>query len=650
MPRLLPRILTLSAACVLITAATPALGTATDPRPDWRSYVEAPATRDLSPTGVVSTTGDVTNAAALTTADDQDTITLTYPEGGQAPVVVLDYGKNVGGTTLFEVVSATGLPTLRSAYSETLGNLTETGDYTNEWNPNVTRHDTFPVSGAGTLKGSGVQGAQRYQMLKLLTPGAVTLRKVGIHFTAELGTADALRGHFLSSDDTLNRVWYAGVYTVNLNQMLPGGSNGPRHLLLDGAKRDRSVWSGDILASGPTVYAALDPVYVRDSIKLLGEHPATVADYLVPAAGSSDVPGPMPGVCQPIDLTPFCMSYSMSYSTVFASVLADYVRYTGDTAFAAEQWKNVLRVLTWTGQQRGANGLLTTTAANGKDWKVDNHTGEGAWNNLIYYAALNDGAELATALGHDAEASTWRSQATALRRAINTHLWNPTTGVYDVSDNIRGAIAQDANTFAALTGVADARRADRILTVLDQRLRHPRGHLAYAEPAPAGQGQQISTMMSGWEVMADLKAGRTTAALDLIRREWGYMLSQDPGGTTWENIPITGDLEGARSAAHSWGGLPAAALSRYILGVRPTAPGFDSFIVAPQTGDLSWAEGDVPTPHGPVSVSWSRVSHCRYSLDVEIPSGTTATVSVPGGRTLTGVAPGRHRFSGRSTC
>ncbi|KRF21823.1 alpha-L-rhamnosidase C-terminal domain-containing protein [Phycicoccus sp. Soil803] len=634
----------------MVAASGPALGVTPDGHGDWRTFIEAPATRDLSPTGVVSTSGNVRNATALTTADDTDSITLSYAEGGPAPVIVLDYGKNVGGTTSFDVVSKSGLPTLRSSYSETLKNLSETGDYTNQFSPTTLRYDTFPVTRVGTIQGSGIQGAERYQMITLLTPGSVTLSRVRIHFTGELGTADTLRGHFLSSDDTLNRAWYASVYTVNLNQMMPGGSNGPLHLLLDGAKRDRSVWSGDILASGPTVYAALDPVYVRDSIQLLGEHPATVADYLLPAVGTSAVPGPMPGVCQPNVETPACMTFSMSYSTVFVPVLADYVRYTGDMTFAAEQWANVVRVLAWTGQQRDAKGLITTTSTNGKDWKVDDHTGEATWNNLIYYAALTDGAELASALGRDAAASAWRTQAAALRTAINTHLWNPTTGVYDISDSSNGAIAQDANTFAALTGVADPVRSTQILGVLDKRLQHARGHLAYAEPAPAGEGQQLSTMMSGWEVMADLDAGRTTAALDLIRREWGYMLRQDPGGTTWENIPMTGDLDGAHSAAHSWGSLPAAALSRYVLGIRPTTPGFDTFVVAPQPGDLSWAAGDVPTPYGPVSINWSQGAGCRYTVDVTVPPGTTATVSIPGGKTISGVTPGDHRYMGQPAC
>ena len=35
-----------------------------------------------------------------------------------------------------------------------------------------------------------------------------------------------------------------------------------------------------------------------------------------------------------------------------------------------------------------------------------------------------------------------------------------------------------------------------------------------------------------------------------------------------------------------------------MLGVRPTAGGFKTAEIEPELGDLSWAEGDVPTPNG----------------------------------------------------
>src|ERR1043166_7687177 len=65
----------------------------------------------------------------------------------------------------------------------------------------------------------------------------------------------------------------------------------------------------------------------------------------------------------------------------------------------------------------------------------------------------------------------------------------------------------------------------------------------------------------------------------------------------------------------------APALTEYVLGVIPTAPGFAEFTVRPHVGDLKWAYGTVPTPHGPIRVSW-QVDDGRLQLDVRAPAGT----------------------------
>jgi alpha-L-rhamnosidase len=48
----------------------------------------------------------------------------------------------------------------------------------------------------------------------------------------------------------------------------------------------------------------------------------------------------------------------------------------------------------------------------------------------------------------------------------------------------------------------------------------------------------------------------------------------------------------------------------------------------PQPGDLSWAQGRVPTPFGPIQVDWEKSSN-RFTLNVTVPAGTTGTIGVP---------------------
>jgi alpha-L-rhamnosidase len=40
----------------------------------------------------------------------------------------------------------------------------------------------------------------------------------------------------------------------------------------------------------------------------------------------------------------------------------------------------------------------------------------------------------------------------------------------------------------------------------------------------------------------------------------------------------------------------------YTLGVTPAEPGYASARIAPRLGELEWARGAVPTPHGPIAV------------------------------------------------
>jgi alpha-L-rhamnosidase len=62
-------------------------------------------------------------------------------------------------------------------------------------------------------------------------------------------------------------------------------------------------------------------------------------------------------------------------------------------------------------------------------------------------------------------------------------------------------------------------------------------------------------------------------------------------GATWEYVALDGTpgLGKATSFAHGWASGPTSALSNYVLGVRPIHPGYKTWLVEPQSGDLSWA-------------------------------------------------------------
>ncbi|GAW24830.1 hypothetical protein ANO14919_144240 [Xylariales sp. No.14919] len=82
--------------------------------------------------------------------------------------------------------------------------------------------------------------------------------------------------------------------------------------------------------------------------------------------------------------------------------------------------------------------------------------------------------------------------------------------------------------------------------------------------------------------------------MDLIRRTWGWMASQDPGITHWKGIGANGSkCEAAdTSLARGWSTGVMPLLSTYVLGVKPTKPGFLEWALNPiATDDISWDGG-----------------------------------------------------------
>jgi hypothetical protein len=71
-------------------------------------------------------------------------------------------------------------------------------------------------------------------------------------------------------------------------------------------------------------------------------------------------------------------------------------------------------------------------------------------------------------------------------------------------------------------------------------------------------------------------------------------------------------------------------LTEWALGVTPTGPGYATWSIRPHPGDLTWAQGAVPTRFGTVTAAWSRSRDGdRFLLDARTPAGTSGTISVP---------------------
>jgi alpha-L-rhamnosidase len=145
---------------------------------------------------------------------------------------------------------------------------------------------------------------------------------------------------------------------------------------------------------------------------------------------------------------------------------------------------------------------------------------------------------------------------------------------------------------------------------------------------------QVSPFITNDEVSAMFDIGQTDGAIHLIEQLWGHMDAPGPDDSRadWELVAADGapGFGASTSLAHGWASGATAQLSNQVLGVSPTVAGFTQWSIDPHPGTLAWAEGEVPTPAGAISVDWAQdVRTGGFTLQVRSPSGTTGTIAVP---------------------
>jgi alpha-L-rhamnosidase len=395
-------------------------------------------------------------------------------------------------------------------------------------------------------------------------------------------------------------------------------------VILDGAKRDRATFTGDLSVAAQTLFDTNDATsYVKGSLELQASTQMT-SGYIAPfeEPGAPNTGGLIPGeLSVPLGI----------YSLYWVSDVGDYYQYTGDKSFVAQEWPAVQREMAWELSQTNSDGLFVTTTTDGLNWNLEDHPGVVTFYNALYYKTLVDAAQLAAALGHPAVAATYKEDAAEVKTEINTQLYDPAIHAYDISTTDRGSIAQDANSAAIRYGIAPASEQSGIIAAMTAALSTPAGDLSVSSPVPADSTQIISPFIGSSDVDARFLAGDTAGALQLLENEWGPMTSGPDGGTLWEKETTAGTLgSSSTSLAHGWSTGPTSALTAYVLGVTPTSPGYASWRVDPQPGSLAWAEGAVPTPQGDITVKWASGAG-GFRISITAPGRTRGTVVLPQG-------------------
>jgi hypothetical protein len=325
---------------------------------------------------------------------------------------------------------------------------------------------------------------------------------------------------------------------------------------------------------------------------------------------------------------PFRQSVSFTYHLYTLIGVADHYLYTGDMSYLQSLWDKYKFALTFSLNAIDDSGLMNVTASN--DWLRFGMGGHNIEANAILYYTLNQATALATALNDTQNISSWQDTMAGIKTAANDLLWDDEAGLYRDNETTT-LMPQDGNAWAVVANLTQsATQISRISEGLAQRW------TPYGAPAPEAK-DAISPFISGFELQTHFLASNVSAALDLIRLQWGFMLD-DPrmtNSTFIEGYSTTGELHYAPyindariSHAHGWATGPTSTLTQHVAGVELLTAGGATWRIAPSLGDLTFADAGFRTGLGFFGAR-TQIRNGSVLLDFEAPKGTTGEVKMP---------------------
>ncbi|KAJ5125473.1 hypothetical protein N7526_007650 [Penicillium atrosanguineum] len=625
----------------------------------WHRFVRSPSSPILKPYSILSanTTGAVINPSGLLDGNGNPTV-LTRNEGDDVPSLVVDFGQNVVGIVSISFAGSTnsseGYPGLKLAFSETQQYLTNTSDFTRSDNLPAIAVANGPYTwrdSTGCEHGSQVcsDGLHGFRYMKIWLDalesdapyaqpyGSVSISNIELEWSAYMGTPDTFTGWFECSDEDLTQWWFDGVYTTDMdtdvflaNETDPRNSATPtlqgKQVLFDGAKRDRDPYVGDLAVAALTSYLSHNfPESTRNILADLAEHQR--ADGWIPPASINNYT---------LDLYDYPMWWVVS--------TADLVMYTGDTDFAVQYYDVMKKTLdVYYGQNLTSTGGLLDKENGYGDYAFLPRSGPITYYNALYVHALKAAAHLADILGHDADSKTWTSRASSVSAKLLARNWDPAVGAFfdggpcpnEAEGTICNVHAQDGNGLSVLSGAVNSTVATSLLDYYAKNTSRPYGNAFYDNDAlQEGFSERVYAFISYFELAARFATvGAAGSAFDEIKRLYGWMSTHDPEITFWEGIGPGGSPyeEGFTSMAHGWSTGIVPLMSNYVLGIKPTGPGFKTWQICPVVdgGNLTWARGQIGTLQGPIKVSWQKKSDGAFEMQIDAPQDTTGVICVP---------------------
>jgi hypothetical protein len=410
----------------------------------------------------------------------------------------------------------------------------------------------------------------------------------------ETGYNAEFSGSFQCNDPFYNELWKRSARTLYITM---------RDSYMDCPDRERAQWWGDeVNELGETFYALSPPgqkLAVKGIYELMNWQRKDGVIYSPVPAGNWDRELPLQMLAS-VGWYGFYTQYFYSADSAFVPVIYDRLhRYLHDV------WK----------VDKSGLAIERSGGWNWGDW--GENIDMGVLTNCWYYLALKAQKAFAGQLGKQEDIVCITRKMETIAKCFDTRFWN---GTAYRSPGYKGETDDRAQAMAVVSGLAPEEKYPAIVNVLRKEY-------------------HASPYMEKYVLEALFRMNQPAFALQRMKERYAKMMTY-PYTTLFEGWGIGDDGFGGGTINHAWSGGPLTMLSSKVCGIEPTSPGFKTFKVEPQMGNLTEAEAVVDTHFGKIIVRLKK-SGRRLQIQLTVPEGTSAEVISPKGKRQL-VAAGTH--------
>lgn len=404
-------------------------------------------------------------------------------------------------------------------------------------------------------------------------PAGITIKALKFR---ESGYNTEFVGYFRCDDEFLNKLWIQSERTLYITM---------RDNFMDCPDRERAQWWGDVTNEMMMFMYCLD----KNAYALYEKGLYTKMGYI---DSTND------GTLRTLVPTHENLCELPIQELAGIGGMWEYYLYTGNEEAIKDVYPYVKKYLfKWWPLDSGFIDRRTGTW-DWPDWGrfADIRPLENAW----YYRALNCAIKMAKLSGHEEDIEELEKRRNSIYKAYNK-FWTERGYMSCEQDDPDDR----CNAVAVIAGLADESKYPVILDLLKNTCNSS----PYMEKYVLDAMCQIGCMK---DVQGRIKARYK----EMVEGELAY-------STLWEFWDRT---RGTKN--HAWTGGPLITMSKFMAGIAPTAPGYDTYKVEPRMGELKHIEALVPSIKGNIKIEANKTC-CGFAMQLESPADTIATVSVP---------------------